>query len=99
MFVVVTYDVAASRTAIFRKLLIRYLTHEQNSVFAGKLTDSSWRKLKADISKRAVPDDRIMVFRTQNRHNMDALILSKASGNGALTEKSILHHEMGALIL
>lgn len=99
MFVVVTYDVAAGRTEIFRKLLVRYLTHEQNSVFAGKLNESSWRKLKADISKRAVPEDRLLVFMTENRHNMDAMVLSKSAGNGALMEKSILHHEMGSLIL
>ena len=99
MFVVVTYDVAANRTEVFRKLLVRYLTHEQNSVFAGKLTESSWRKLKADISKRAVPEDRILVFRAENRHNMDALVLSKSAGNGALMEDSILHHETSALIL
>ncbi len=99
MFVVLTYDVAADRTEIFRKLLVRYLTHEQNSVFAGKLTESSWKKLKADISKRAVPQDRVLVFRSENRNNMDAMILSKSPANGALMESSILHHEMGALII
>ena len=99
MFVVVTYDVAAGRTESFRKLLVRYLTHEQNSVFAGILTESTWRKLKADISKRAVPDDRILVFRAKNRHNMDAMILSKSPGNGTLMESSLLHHEVSALIL
>ena len=99
MFVVVTYDVAARRTEIFRKLLGRYLTHEQNSVFAGKLTESSWRKLKSDISKCAVPEDRILVFRAKNRRNMDAAVLSKSPGNGVLMENSILHHEMSALIL
>lgn len=99
MFVVLTYDVAAHRTEIFRKLLVRYLTHEQNSVFAGKLTEASWRKLKADISKRAVPEDRVLVFRSENRHNVDAMVLEKSSGNGTLMERSVLHHEVGTLIV
>jgi CRISPR-associated protein Cas2 len=99
MFVVVTYDVAADRTQIFRKLLVRYLTHEQNSVFAGDLTESSWRKLKSDLSQRSVPEDRLLVFKAENRHNMTAIILSKSAGNGALMEKSMLHHTSGSLIL
>lgn len=99
MFLVITYDVASDRTKIFRKLLVRYLTHEQNSVFAGDITESSWRKLKADLSQRTIPADRLLVFKAENRHNMTALILSKAAGNGAMVERSILHHESGTLIL
>jgi CRISPR-associated protein Cas2 len=99
MFVVITYDVAADRTQVYRKLLVRYLTHEQNSVFAGDLTESSWRKLKADISKKSVPEDRLLVFKAENRHNMTAMTLAKSAGNGALIEKSMLHHSSGSLIL
>ncbi len=44
MFVVITYDVSSRRTEIFRKILTRFLTHEQNSVFLGDLTESSWKR-------------------------------------------------------
>ena len=46
MFVVITYDVQSNRTEVFRKILTRFLTHEQNSVFLGDLTESSWKKLR-----------------------------------------------------
>jgi len=41
MFAMVTYDVPAKRTEVFRKLLSRYLTHEQNSVFMGRLSEAA----------------------------------------------------------
>ena len=99
MFIVISYDVRADRTEIYKRLLQRFLTHEQNSVFAGDLTEAEYRKLRAKISKIASPDDKVLQFRAKNRHNVEASILSKSEGNGALTERSLLHHELNALIL
>ena len=99
MFIVITYDVRAHRTEIYKRLLLKFLTHEQNSVFAGDLTEAQYRKLRASISRIAIPDDRVLQFCAMNRHNIQASILEKNSGNGALTERSLLHHEMNALIL
>lgn len=99
MFVVITYDVRADRTEIYKRLFLKFLTHEQNSVFAGDLTEAQYRKLRAGISKISQPEDRLLQFMAKNRHNIQASILSKSEGNGALTEQSLLHHEMNAMIL
>jgi len=41
MFVLVTYDVPAERTHIYRKLLRKRLEHLQQSVFYGDITEGS----------------------------------------------------------
>lgn len=99
MFLVIAYDVASERTEIFKKLLVKFLIHEQNSVFAGDLTESQYRKLRAALLKVAEPGDRLLQFQAANRHNMRAVALEKNPGNGALEEKELLRHSMGSLIL
>ncbi|MCG5525950.1 CRISPR-associated endonuclease Cas2 [Ectothiorhodospira haloalkaliphila] len=99
MFLLITYDVQADRTELYKRFLLRYLTHEQNSVFAGDLTESEYRKLTSELLKIADPEDRILQFKAKNRHNIEAAILSKNAGNGALEEKSLLHHSMNATII
>ena len=99
MFVLITYDVQAKRTEIYKRFLLKFLTHEQNSVFAGDLTESEYRKLKAGLSKISCPGDRVLQFRAKNRHNIDASVLAKNDRNGALEERSLLHYKLNALIL
>jgi CRISPR-associated protein Cas2 len=99
MFVVVTYDVQQDRTEIFRKILTRFLTHEQNSVFMGDLTESSWKKLKSSLSAAMIPGDRLLKVEAKNRHNISVANIRKNEGNGALEEISALHHERGSMIL
>lgn len=99
MFVVITYDVQADRTEIFRKILTRFLTHEQNSVFMGDLTESSWKKLRSSLCAAAIPGDRILKLESKNKHNVSVSNLRKNSGNGGLDEVSALHHEKGSMIL
>jgi CRISPR-associated protein Cas2 len=41
MFVLVAYDVDARRTAKYRRLLVKYLGHEQFSVFFGDIIPTS----------------------------------------------------------
>lgn len=99
MFVVITYDVQSDRTEVFRKILTRFLTHEQNSVFLGDLTESSWKKLRATLSAAMIPGDRILKLEAKNRHNVSVANLKKNAGNGALEEITALHHEKSSLIL
>lgn len=99
MFIVVTYDVAARRTELFRKTLTRYLQHEQNSVFAGKITEVLYRKLLADLQKRLEPTDRVMVFRTENRRNITVETVEKSEGNGSLLIRGVLSHETDSAVI
>lgn len=99
MFVLIAYDVQADRTEVYKKFLLRFLTHEQNSVFAGDLTESAYRKLRAGLSRIAVPEDRILQFKARNRHNIQAATLAKNAGNGVLEEQTLLHHSLNSAIL
>ena len=86
MLVIATYDVTARRTEVFRTLLSRYLTHEQNSVFAGLITKSDLKDMKKALSEASRPGDKFLVVVAANRHNVDVKRLEKNRDNGALTE-------------
>lgn len=99
MFVVITYDVQSDRTEVFRKILTRFLTHEQNSVFMGDLTESSWKKLRSSLSGAMIPGDRILKLEANNKHNVNISTLRKNAGNGALEDIPALHHAKSSMIL
>ena len=99
MYVLIAYDVQAERTEKFRKILSKYLIHEQNSVFAGDLPMSELKRLRGEISKVAMADDRLMEVISENRHNISVSILRKNESNGVLEMEDHAHHLHGADIL
>ncbi len=70
MYVLMTYDVEAKRTNRFRKLLRRYLSHTQFSVFSGDLSEAKLLELRKKIAEITMPGDRVTEVITQNRHNV-----------------------------
>lgn len=92
MFVVVFYDVPAKRTEIYRKLLSRYLNWMQNSVFAGDLTETIYKKMRFDIKKVLTEDDKLAFISTQNRHNMVVELLEQG-----ISKKDDSHQGSGVL--
>ncbi len=67
MFVIVTYDVAQKRVTKTMKICRKYLTHVQNSVFEGMITEAKLNKLKNELKKVIVPaDDSIYIYEIQN---------------------------------
>ena len=99
MYVLIAYDVQTGRTEKFRKILSKYLIHEQNSVFAGDLPMSELKRLHDEISKVAVADDRLMEVISENRHNISVSILRKNRFNGVLEAEEHAHHLHRADIL
>ncbi len=86
MFVVVSYDVPAKRTEIFKKLLKEYLVHEQASVFMGDLPESELIKMVARISDKIRPEDKILKLVCKNRHNVEVQRLSKEEMGGPMRQ-------------
>ncbi|MBK1699806.1 CRISPR-associated endonuclease Cas2 [Thiococcus pfennigii] len=83
MFMLVTYDVPAKRTGLFRKVLRRYLNHEQFSVFTGDITEADAVRLRRDLSEMMIPDDRLTEITAVNRRNVRVTHLVKTdSGKG-----------------
>lgn len=62
MFVLVTYDVPAERTHIYRKLLRKRLEHLQQSVFHGDVTEGQLVGIKQEIDAVLIPEDSVYIF-------------------------------------
>lgn len=95
MFMLVTYDVDAKRTGIFRKILRRYLNHEQYSVFSGDITDAKAVRLRRELSEAMIPEDRVTEITAANRKNVQVTHLVKAeSGKGEVSRQEDGWHKM-----
>lgn len=77
MFVLIAYDVNARRTSRYRKLLVRYLGHEQFSVFFGDITRSTLEKMRRELSKLIMDGDRVLELIAENRNNIDVMVSGK----------------------
>ncbi len=88
MFVLVSYDVATGRTEKFRKLLSRYLVHEQNSVFCGLLDRPTYRELENSLKAKLTEDDRVLMLVCENRLNMDVRRLGHDDDGISVEKKS-----------
>ena len=84
MFVMISYDVPAKRTDIYKKLLKEFLVHEQASVFMGDLPESEVIKLVAKISETIRPKDRVLKLLCRNRHNVEVHRLGKHALGGPM---------------
>jgi CRISPR-associated protein Cas2 len=83
MFVLVVYDVPASRTHVYRKLLRRRLEHIQQSVFYGDITEGQLVGLKADIESKIESDDSIIVFSTEVADSVEQTVYGSAEKPGS----------------
>jgi len=81
MYMLMSYDVEALRTEKFKKLLRRYLTHTQYSVFSGDITEAQAIKLRHELSQLMIPGDRVIEITAENRHNVEVVYLSKDDSN------------------
>lgn len=71
MFVIITYDVEVKRVNRVRKLLKKYLTWTQNSVFEGEITEGKLHKCMSDLEKVINKNgDSIYVYEVKNPKNI-----------------------------
>ncbi len=90
MFVLVSYDVAAGRTEKFRRLLSRYLIHEQNSVFCGLLGRPDFRAMETGLKAELTDADRVLMLVCENRFNVDIFRLGVEDGKMQADKKSVV---------
>ncbi|MGM7636753.1 CRISPR-associated endonuclease Cas2 [Bacillus sp. Hm123] len=75
MFVIVSYDVDVKRVAKVHKILKKYLTWTQNSVFEGEITEGKLKQCMAEIVEKADQEfDSIYVYRVANPNNIQKVI-------------------------
>lgn len=100
MFMLMTYDVEAKRTNKFKKLLRRYLNHEQYSVFTGDITEAQAIQLRRELSQLMIPGDRLTEVCAANRQNVEVNQLSKSeAGKGEIKRKPMEEHRRDFTVL
>lgn len=62
VYVIVVYDMEAERTGKMLRLLRRYLTHVQFSVFEGQITPGDLEELKGKIEDRLQEGESTMIY-------------------------------------
>jgi CRISPR-associated protein Cas2 len=93
MYMLVTYDVEAKRTEKFKKLLRRFLSHDQFSVFSGDITEAKAIELRRELSRLMVPGDRVTEVTALNRHNVNVVHMIKHdSGKGEADRQPVDEH-------
>lgn len=73
-YVIVVYDVQADRTRKFLKYLRRYLTHVQNSVFEGELTEGTFEEVTSTLQSMLQAGESVIVYRMATEKNIDRLV-------------------------
>lgn len=73
MFVIITYDIVEGKPLNkTRKILKKYLTWTQNSVFEGEITESKLKRCMCEIGKVINEhQDSIYVYEVKNPNNID----------------------------
>jgi CRISPR-associated protein Cas2 len=79
MFVLIAYDVDAERTHIYRKLLRRHLTHIQQSVFHGNITEGQLTTLRNEIESELVKGDSVYIFHADVAASVTCTSLGEAA--------------------
>jgi CRISPR-associated protein Cas2 len=93
VYMLVTYDVDAKRTEKFKKLLRRYLNHDQFSVFSGDISEGKAVELRCELSRLMVPGDRVTEVTSANRHNVNVVHMVKNdSGKGEADRQRVDDH-------
>lgn len=63
VYVIAVYDVEADRTSKFLKYLRQHLTHVQNSVFEGEVTEGQLEEITGRLESMLKDGESVMVYR------------------------------------
>ena len=64
MFIILAYDVASARNAKVLKICRKYLSHVQESVFEGNISESKMKNLQKELERViCTNEDRICIYR------------------------------------
>ena len=86
VYVVAVYDVEADRTRLFLKFLRRYLTHVQNSVFEGQITEGDLEEVKHRLESMLEPGESVIVYEMSS----EEYVLRAVYGNDPAEDSKFL---------
>lgn len=74
MYVVLVYDMEAERTQKMLKIGRRYLTHVQNSVLEGEITEGDLTKLRSDIETLLKSGESVILYELSSDTLLDRTV-------------------------
>lgn len=77
VYAIVVYDMEANRTRLLLKLCRRYLTHVQNSVFEGEITEGDLESLRTQIEDCLEPDESAIIYELSSKKYVDRTVFGE----------------------
>lgn len=74
MYVVLVYDLQADRTHKALKLGRRYLTHVQNSVLEGEISEGDLKKLRGELEDLLEPGESAILYELSSDTLLDRTV-------------------------
>lgn len=85
-YIVVVYDMEADRTQLMLKFLRRYLTHVQNSVLEGEVTEGDLERIRSGVEDRLQQGESTIIYRTSSEKMLDRSVY----GDDPMTDDQFL---------
>jgi CRISPR-associated protein Cas2 len=75
VYVIVVYDMQADRTHLMLNFLRKYLTHVQNSVFEGDVTEGDLEIIRNKTRETLKPDESAIIYRMSSEKYVDRTVI------------------------
>lgn len=77
VYIVVVYDMEADRTQKMLKFLRRYLTHVQNSVLEGDVTEGDLEKIRSGVDDLLNPGESTIIYRVSSEKMVERSVFGE----------------------
>lgn len=74
MYVVAVYDVEADRTRIMLNFFRKYLTHVQNSVFEGEVTEGELHEIQGFVEDALQEGESVILYELSSENLLDRTV-------------------------
>lgn len=77
VYVIVVYDMEADRTRLMLNFLRQYLSHVQNSVFEGEVTEGDLETIENRTRDILEPDESTIIYRMSSEKYVDRTVVGE----------------------
>ncbi|AFK21443.1 CRISPR-associated endonuclease Cas2 (plasmid) [Haloferax mediterranei ATCC 33500] len=77
VYIIVVYDMRADRTRLMLNFLRKYLTHVQNSVFEGEVTEGDLETIRNHTQTLLNPDESTIIYRIGSEKYVDRTVIGE----------------------
>ncbi|WP_435362338.1 CRISPR-associated endonuclease Cas2 [Haloarchaeobius sp. DFWS5] len=83
VYVIVVYDMQADRTRLMLNFLRKYLTHVQNSVFEGEITEGDLETIQTRTQDLLEPNESAIIYRMSSEKYVERTVVGEDPTNDA----------------